>query len=57
MQGAEWTAATSLAISDPRDTEGDDEIEAEEYVCAPEIDACLGPDDPGVGPWTFEFYD
>jgi hypothetical protein len=57
MPGSNWTHATSLATSDTRDTEGDDELEPEEYVCAPEIDVCLGPDDPGVGPWVFEFYD
>jgi len=32
----------------------DDQEDPLEDSC---VEDCLGPDDPGVGPWVFEFYD
>jgi hypothetical protein len=60
---SEWTDATSEAVSgsqSPRDadleeTEDAGEVDAINYP-DPDDD-CLGPDDPGVGPWTMEFDD
>lgn len=58
MPGDEWSAQTSLAVKGQQE-EDDDEAEVE--LQGPEFpdpnDSCLGPDDPGVGPWIFDFYD
>ena len=35
----------------------DDEDEPFAELETPEIDLCLGDDDPGVGPWTDDFAD
>jgi hypothetical protein len=47
-----------LSLPDEEESFDDGELASPDGLpVTEEVDGCLGPDSPGVGPWQYDFYD